>query len=261
MLLLRVRMLLWISSWTFIGTTISSLSTSLLAAHPNPNLNPPPCFLIGSSEWAKLNRLCYRPYWRDGDASDQSSSLSLPLPANFLKLPSDIACWVYMKSGFFVPWGYFSLLLIRLVLADSLPPPIVVALLFARLTEELAATVGDLFGGCDVDTTFGLISVLEDTWLAFLSSEGRIFFEAECWFVLIAVAAGSLLSSAGADDTELVVLFIWAARVVVSTFLMLASTAAALTYKQKFEFEIQSFDSVVQLIYLFYYQIGQAEPW
>ena len=72
------------------------------------------------------------------------------------------------------------MLLIRLVLADSLPPPIVVALLFARLTEELAATVGDLFGGCDVDTTFGLISVLEDTWLAFLSSEGRIFFEAEC---------------------------------------------------------------------------------
>ena len=55
------------------------------------------------------------------------------------------------------------------MLADSLPPPIVVALLFARFTEELAATVGDLFGGCDVDTTFGLISVFEDTWLAFLS--------------------------------------------------------------------------------------------
>ena len=55
------------------------------------------------------------------------------------------------------------MLLMRLVLADSLPPPMVVALLFARFTDELAATVGDLFGGCDVDTTFGLISVLEDT--------------------------------------------------------------------------------------------------
>lgn len=74
-----------------------------------------------------------------------------------------------MKSGFLVPWGYFSLLVIRLVLADSLPPPIVVALLFARFTAELAATVGDLFGGCDVDTTFGLINVLEDAWFAFLS--------------------------------------------------------------------------------------------
>ena len=60
--------------------------------------------------------------------------------------------------------------------------------------------------------------------------------------------AGSLLSSAGADDAVFEVLFKWAARVDVSTFLMLASTAAALTYKQKFEFEIQSFDSVVQLI-------------
>ena len=49
------------------------------------------------------------------------------------------------------------------MLADSLTPPMVVALLFARFTDELAATVGDLFGGCDVDTTFGLISVLEDT--------------------------------------------------------------------------------------------------
>ena len=55
MLLDKVRMLRWMSSYTFMGTNISSLSTSLLAK-PKPNLNPI-SFLTGSTECANWNLL------------------------------------------------------------------------------------------------------------------------------------------------------------------------------------------------------------